>query len=193
MSDKPWGVEEASRPFITFDDFERMDEAGRFGDRSRLVELIQGRLVEMPPTSNDHLVAASNVYDHLRTAFAASRSQLRPWSGGTVKIGVKDGPLPDVVVATERLDGKYLTPNEVRLVVEVSVSTLTTDLGVKQRIYASAGIAEYWVVDVRGRRLHQMTEPAETGAYERIMVLEIGDFISPICAPEIRIALRDLF
>ncbi|MBD2771921.1 Uma2 family endonuclease [Iningainema tapete] len=45
---------------------------------------------------------------------------------------------------------QWLAPN---LVGEISDTTLTTDLDEKKKIYASLGISEYWVIDVRGQRV----------------------------------------
>ncbi|NEP57849.1 MAG: Uma2 family endonuclease [Symploca sp. SIO2G7] len=50
-----------------------------------------------------------------------------------------------------RIDlNKWRVPN---LVGEISDTTLTTDLDEKKRLYASLGIPEYWVIDVRGNRV----------------------------------------
>jgi Uma2 family endonuclease len=51
----------------------------------------------------------------------------------------------------------------VALLVEVSDTTLDLDLGPKLRIYAEAGVPEYWVVDLNGGRLTRMWEPVGDG------------------------------
>jgi len=43
--------------------------------------------------------------------------------------------------------------------VEVSATTLDYDLTTEAELYATAGIAEYWVLDVEGRALHVFREP----------------------------------
>ena len=47
------------------------------------------------------------------------------------------------------LDG-WRVPN---LVGEISDTTLASDLDEKKQLYASLGISEYWVIDVRGRQI----------------------------------------
>ena len=42
-------------------------------------------------------------------------------------------------------------PDQVYLVVEVADSTLKKDCEVKDKVYAQAGIADYWVLDVKNR------------------------------------------
>lgn len=39
------------------------------------------------------------------------------------------------------------------LIGEISDTTLATDMDEKKRLYGSLGIGEYWVIDVRGRRI----------------------------------------
>jgi len=50
-------------------------------------------------------------------------------------------------------------PADVALLVEVADSSLAKDLDAKLKLYAAAGIQEYWVVDVRGRTLTIHREP----------------------------------
>jgi Uma2 family endonuclease len=64
----------------------------------------------------------------------------------------------------------------VRLVVEVSDSTLADDLGHKRALYAAASIPEYWVADLPGRAMHRYWAPAE-GAYARSAVAPFGEAI----------------
>lgn len=45
------------------------------------------------------------------------------------------------------------------LLVKVADTTLDIDLGRKLRIYAEAGVPEYWVVDLNGGRVIRMWEP----------------------------------
>jgi len=49
----------------------------------------------------------------------------------------------------------------VRLIAQVSLFTLDDDLGDKSRRYECAGLPEYWVVDIAGRRTLRFVLPAE--------------------------------
>jgi hypothetical protein len=62
------------------------------------------------------------------------------------------------------------------LVVEVANTTLRTDLGRKLRIYAEAGVPEYWAVDLRNDKLHQMWSP-EGKAYREKREVALGDAV----------------
>lgn len=63
-----------------------------------------------------------------------------------------------------------------RLLVEVSSTTLSEDLGFKRGLYASASVHEYWVVDVFGRAVHQFWAP-DDGACARSAVVPFGEAV----------------
>jgi Uma2 family endonuclease len=71
-------------------------------------------------------------------------------------------PQPDAVVTTPAaaLTSKQPGPGDIVWLVEVSDSTLRFDLTVKARLYARAGIPEYWVVDLIHRNLIVHREPS---------------------------------
>jgi Uma2 family endonuclease len=193
VSNTPPGVEEAPRPFLySFDDFERLDEASQYAGQGRRVELLLGRLVEMAPISGGHALISKRLFKALDIALEDTGLQAVPTA--TVKIDEASGPEPDVLVADATSPAaKYFAANEVKLAAEVAVTSLALDLGVKQKIYGSSGIPEYWVLDADAKVLHQMTAPDETGFYTRCAVLHEGDTVSPLCAPGTKIAVKDLF
>jgi Uma2 family endonuclease len=90
-----------------------------------------------------------------------------------VLLGDRDVPMPDIIV-WEPLRGRGPVPGErVRIVAEVSDTTLADDLGHKRALYAAASVPEYWVVDLPGRAVHQYWAPAD-GAYARSAVVPFG-------------------
>ena len=71
-----------------------------------------------------------------------------------IRIDNYDEPQPDVALLRPRGDDYAAatpTPPDILLLVEVADSTLRIDLGRKARIYADAGVAEYWVVDLKNQ------------------------------------------
>ena len=65
-------------------------------------------------------------------------------------------PEPDCAVLArpaEEFAEHHPAPEELRLVIEVSDTTLNFDLSSKALVYGRAGILEYWIVDIVGRRL----------------------------------------
>jgi len=95
----------------------------------------------------------------------------------------------DLNLAAERLSSE---PADVLLLVEVSDSSLTFDQGVKLRIYARYGVAEYWVVDVEGRRIITYREPVGQG-YARTLEFAGTDVVAPPTFPDVKIVVGDLF
>ncbi|MDY6941150.1 MAG: Uma2 family endonuclease [Cyanobacteriota bacterium] len=58
------------------------------------------------------------------------------------------------------------------LVGEIADTTLSIDLDEQKQLYASLGIAEYWVIDVKGMRLFAFGL-TEAGVYEAIEVSQV--------------------
>jgi Uma2 family endonuclease len=94
-------------------------------------------------------------------------------------------PVPDLIVL--KRDGATIAdnpqPQDLQLVVEVSDGTLNFDLNVKAALYARAGIGEYWVVDVAGRRLICHRNP-ESGRYTSVAIYGEHEPLAPLSAPD---------
>jgi Uma2 family endonuclease len=103
-------------------------------------------------------------------------------------------PEPDAVVlsrpATDFLDE---SPNSsaVLLVIEVADTTLRFDRTTKAGIYARAGIAEYWVVDIEGRQVFAHRGPAK-GAYADVVAYAESDEIAPVARPSSPIRVSEI-
>jgi Uma2 family endonuclease len=80
----------------------------------------------------------------------------------------------------------------VELAVEVADRTLEFDMTVKAGLYAWAALKEYWVVDVRGRRVIVHRSPGD-GRFASIMAYGEGEYVSPPAQPEARIEVASAF
>ena len=103
-------------------------------------------------------------------------------------------PQPDVIVLNRSfrtLSGRP-TPAHVSLVAEVSDTSLSFDLKVKARLYARAGIAEYWVVDLNARRVIVHRRP-EGGRYLDVVAYLADEMVETLGAPGVAIRVADLF
>jgi Uma2 family endonuclease len=76
-------------------------------------------------------------------------------------------------------------PSDISLLVEISDTTLTYDLTIKASLYARAGIVEYWVLDVAGRRLLCHRTPV-SGSYQSVTVYNEHESVAPLAAPDAR-------
>jgi Uma2 family endonuclease len=103
-------------------------------------------------------------------------------------------PEPDLIVL--KRDPAEFRDNprseDVDLVVEVADSTLSFDRGIKARLYARAGIADYWVLDINGRRMIVHRDPRD-GRYQSVVAYGIDESISPLAAPGAALRVRDAF
>src|SRR5262249_13889269 len=92
-------------------------------------------------------------------------------------------PEPDLIVLARpsRQIKVNPRPNDLLLVVEISDSTLDFDLKIKAGLYARAGIGDYWVFDIRGRRLIVHRDPRQ-GLYQSIEAYSEQESVSPLAA-----------
>jgi Uma2 family endonuclease len=159
---------------ITVDELHALVERGAFGDRK--VELWDG-VIEFE-TMGSSLAHGR----HHRLLLSALERVCRPGEEAVNNCSVRFADAseldPDVSVVWIE-DVEYPTPEMVRIVGEVSVSTLFRDLNAKRVRYARAAIPEYWVVDVEGRALHVFTRP-ENGDYAEHSVYVPGERVGPV-------------
>ena len=87
-------------------------------------------------------------------------------------------------------------PTTGELVVEVSDTTVFFDTTTKAELYATAGVPEYWVIDVNARTLLVLRDPAPVGgnghAYRSSQTFPESDTITPLAAPNSPIRVADL-
>lgn len=165
-----------------------MGEAHVFPHQARL-ELMEGEIVEMPPIGSAHAAVVCTLDTLLREI--APRAMVRVQS--PLVLGERSAPQPDVMLLRPRADRYYNshpTAEEALLVVEVSDTTLEYDLEIKRRLYARAGVAQLWIVDIDRRELHVFREPGPD--YSTHSVLTKGDNAA-VAAPGVGFAVSTLF
>jgi Uma2 family endonuclease len=166
---------EGQQPFrFSADDYLRMIDANIFGSAN--VELFDGVLIEMSPSNTEHgrlLLSIGrllgNIYD--KTDYVLYGDVITLFDDSNVRA-------PDIAVVDQDIgDRKQLIPADILLAVEIAGSTLNVDIGRKRIDYASAGIRNYWVVDIEGQRTHCYTDP--TGVdYAAIKVVAFGEALA---------------
>ena len=145
-------------PVVRFsvDDYHRLADVGLLGENER-IELLEGCLVPKMTHSPRHADTIESLSELLQRVLPPGwrvRVQL--------PITTSDSePEPDLaVVRRPRQTTGHPTAPDVALAIEVSDSTLTQDLHDKARLYARAEIVEYWVVNLRDRRLEVFRQPS---------------------------------
>jgi Uma2 family endonuclease len=179
----------------TRDEYYKMAEAGVFRPGER-VELIGGKIVAMSPQNSPHYTAIRLIEDALRTAFGAGydiRVQ------GPLDVSPSSQPEPDIaVVRGTARDYARAHPSTALLVVEVSESSLAFDRGEKASLYASAGIPEYWIVNLPDRRLEIYSDPIPLAGqpygygYRSCTQHLATDMVTPLIAAQGVIKVADL-
>ena len=179
----------------TRDDLVRFHALGVFGGRR--VMLIDGEVLVMSPMNEPHARAIVFVLQALQAAFGENftfRPQL------PMDLGQTTDPEPDVIVAAGAPRSQPpAPPTTAVLVVEVADSSLPFDTGDKASLYAAAGIAEYWVLDLLAHnRLYVFRDPRpEPGqrfghGYFHQSLIGPADTVSPLAAPQASVLVGDL-
>jgi Uma2 family endonuclease len=174
----------------TRDEYYRAWQAGIFGAEERL-ELLDGEILKRMTTQPPHATALSKTAQALMVVFGFScyiRQQL------PITLNEQSEPEPDVLIVPGTPDDyatRHPGPNDVRLLVEISDTTLRMDQGRKQRAYARAGIPEYWIVNLPARRLQVYREPTEAG-YQSVAFYTEGESVAPLAAPNALVPVAGL-
>jgi Uma2 family endonuclease len=145
------------------ENYHRMAESGIL-DEDAPVELLEGMLVEKMTKKPPH-TAATLLTQKLLGQILPPGWHLAIQEPMTL---TESEPEPDLAVVRGEIR-HYLThhpgPEDVALVVEVADTTLIRDRGAKKRIYATARIPIYWIVNLLERCVEVYSEPTSTPAH----------------------------
>jgi Uma2 family endonuclease len=179
----------------TLEEYNRLFDAGILTTQDK-VQLIEGEIVEMPSQNSPHATALSLA--HLAILKIAGdnyyvRNQL------PLPLDSKSEPQPDLaVVPGSPRDYRSAHPTTALLVVEVSESTLKFDRTKKARMYARAGIPDYWIINVDDRCVEVHRDPISgtpmhvEPCYQTVTSHGPGERISPLAMPNASIAVDDV-
>lgn len=177
---------------FTRDQYFSLAEHGFFDGRR--VMLIHGEVLEMAAVKYPHASSVSGVADAFRRVFGSGYyvQQENP-----LDVNTANDPEPDVVVVPGSRKSYSQTPTAsvALVVVEVADTTLFYDTTTKAELYATAGIQEYWVVDVVNEVLHVFRDPAPLAgviAYRTHSTLVARDTVTLLAVPNVPITVADL-
>jgi Uma2 family endonuclease len=157
--------EETGEVLFTYRDLMEMETLGIIrGDR--IIELLGGRIYQMtikPPHAFAVDESSENLKDSLgKQAKVLSQRPLRLSND----MNDRNLPQPDVLVLKRKLYTDHPRVEDVYFLIEVSDSTLRKDRNQKLPLYAKAGIAEVWIINLIERQIEVYTNPVE-GKYQR--------------------------
>jgi Uma2 family endonuclease len=175
---------EPRKLLLRVEDFIVLQESGAL-DAFAKSELIDGDIYTVNAIYRPHAGILADLNADLVYAVRASGLALKVYTPVSTKLDDHNLPEPDLVIATIEPE-QFVSGRSVRLAVEVSASSLEFDLGKKAELYARSAIPEYWVVDVTGRRILQMTVPTD-GTYSVVGEVGFGERITSITLPQIGI------
>lgn len=189
----PRPVPELAGRTYTFDELCELDHPARFGGR-RLF-LLHGEIWEQGMSNPPH-------EDCLEIADAAVRQLFPTGFRFRVQLTLElaDGTFvePDILVVRGPRPQGQTHPTTADLIVEVSDTTLAFDTTTKAELYATAGVPEYWVIDVENRRLRVFRDPVPlpgglgATAYRTDRTFGPDDTVTPLAAPSSPIRVADL-
>ena len=170
--------------------YHRMSELDILDPNER-TELIAGQITLMAAKGTPHV-----------TSLHLLANALREQIGNTALVRTQDPiqlddfsePEPDLVIVKGTVleyAEQHPRPEHVYLVVELTDSTLKQDCEIKEKLYAQAGLIDYWVVNLKKRQLHIFRDPTPTG-YTSHLILTEPNQASPLAFPNLIVILTSI-
>ena len=143
------------RRAFTVEEILRMQEAGILSDDENF-ELIEGEIVPMQ--------AKTHVHELLKSALTLGIARALPerlWLGVESTIYLSDNTFvePDLVIYPKGIKLEEVKGRDVVLAIEVALTSLAYDRGLKAQLYARHGVKELWVIDANARRAYVHSGP----------------------------------
>ncbi|MGD1859353.1 MAG: Uma2 family endonuclease [Leptolyngbyaceae cyanobacterium] len=170
------------------DDYHQMVAIGLLAGRR--VELLGGDIVEMAPEGPEHAYLADNASKYL-TRLLGDRAQVR--DSKPITLAPDSEPEPDIAIV-QPLGAVYRQRHpyseDIFWLIEFAQSSLPKDLKPKRAIYATAGIPEYWIVNLQARRGVVLRDLA-AGDYQSQQTIQSGT-VAPQAFPDMAVSVARL-
>jgi Uma2 family endonuclease len=167
---------------FTVQDYYRMAESGVLKPDAR-VELLEGKIIDMSPIGPFH----GGVTKCLNAFFTqTSKDRWIVSVQDPLHLSDHSEPQPDLMLLKPKPDhyaSRHPRPEDVFLLIEVADSSLGYDRHDKLPVYARAGIAEVWIVNLIEKVIEIHREPHFAG-YSSQNVLRAGEKACPAAFPD---------
>ena len=178
---------------FTVDEYDQMIAGGVFAGRDDVrVELLYGEVIEMNPPNPPH----DFVIDLLTYWSVDNTSRDSVWVRIQNSLGLSEldsVPEPDVAwMKSRNYRDSRPTSKDVLLLIEVAESSIGRDRIEKGRLYADAGIEDYWIVNLNERCVEVYRNPS-SGRFQSLSTHGTDDIISPLAAPHVQLQVSTLF
>jgi Uma2 family endonuclease len=181
----------ATRRRFTRKEYYRMAEVGVLSRRDR-VELIKGEIIEMSPIGPRHAAFVDNL-TRLLIRRLPDEVIVRPQ--GPVALTDDTELQPDLTVLRRRpvpYKEREAWAEDALLLIEVAESSLAYDRTTKMRLYAAAGIPEYWVVDSTAETVEVHRGPGPDG-YRDVSLVAGAATLRLQAFPDVELRTTDIF
>jgi Uma2 family endonuclease len=179
-----------AKRWFTVAQYNRMGETGILTEDDR-VELIEGEIIEMSPIGRRHAACVGRL-TNLFGRLLAERAIV--WVQNPIVLNDYSEPQPDVALLRRRDDfyeRSLPTPDDVLLVVEVADTTLEYDRQIKAPLYARAGIAEVWIVNLMDEKIEIYVQPMND-AYQSKREAKRGETLNSPSAFNVTLDVDDI-
>jgi Uma2 family endonuclease len=166
-------------------DYESLVAHGLLDDAR--VELLVGALVEVTPQGPRHADVVQRLGERLIRALPEG---CRVRIQSPLALSDDSEPEPDLAVVPEG-DYRSQHPTHAVLVVEVADGSLQKDRGVKTALYATAGIAEFWLVNLSESIVEVHRHPS-AGRYSEVERIDERGQLTPASFPTVRIPATEI-
>ncbi|MEB3161547.1 MAG: Uma2 family endonuclease, partial [Synechocystis sp.] len=176
---------------ISTAEYHHMAEVGILGADEQ-VELITGQIVHKMPKGPVHSALCKRIEKLLERRLADNvlvRLQ------DPVGLNLYSEPEPDLAVVRPSHNfyaDRHPTPEDVYLIIEIADTSVERDLGSKANLYASAGIADYWVLNIALQQLHVFRSP-QGNSYQSQLILKGAQGVTPLAFPDCFISVLECF
>lgn len=130
-------------------------------DANDHVELLEGYVVQKMARNPKHDAVIDRLYEIL-VRFKPQGWRVRSQSAITLRDSQPEPDFSIVRGSSSDFEFSHPTPSQTFLVIEIANSTLQRDRHDKSRIYASAGIPVYWIVNLVDHRIEVYSSPIGT-------------------------------
>jgi Uma2 family endonuclease len=175
---------------LSVDQFDLLAMGGGLAGLGRS-ELIDGDIYLMAPQYRRHAYVKARFHEALLDWTRANRPDLTVFTEASVAMPPNDEPMPDLILTDAPRGPKAIPVDSVALLIEIAESSDDYDLGYKAALYSQQGVPEYWVVDLRERRVVRHHGATPDG-YADIVPVAFGTPVVAATLPTLQVATDDL-
>lgn len=168
-------------------EYDALVEQGYLDDEG--VELLEGQIVYAAEEGPDHAGTIRRLLRQLIETIPATEGEVG--AGNPIAATDLSEPEPDLAVFPPGGTYRRHHPREASLLIEVSRSSRRRDLSIKARIYAHAGVPDYWVIDLVAREVVVHRDPRGDGYLD--VTRHGAGVVHPLHHPAVVVEVTSLF